>query len=192
MNKRTLKQFEDKNNLFVNIWGLTEKNEIAVYRSARIDRQCEEDVEEEEQRKEIVLLLVINEDGDSHYVYVKDISRLLAGREGHRRHSKLYYCLSCLSHKSSQEKLDEHMKICNKKGSVAFPKDSTMKFENFKDMWRLPFVVYADFECIVEKADNIDEDADIIIKSVSNKHSNNVLYHAIPYRQYDKWKESVS
>ena len=159
MNKKMLKKFEDNNGLLINIWGLTEKNEVAVYRSARIDRQCEEDVEEEE-RTEIVLLLVINEDGDSHYVYVKDISRLLKGREGHRDHRKLYYCLSCLSHKSSQEKLDEHKKICNKKGSVAFPKESTMKFENFKNMWRLPFVVYADFECIVEKADNIDEDAD--------------------------------
>ena len=159
MNKRMLKQFEDNNNLFINIWGLTEKNEVAVYRSARIDRQCDEDVEEEE-RTEIVLLLIINEDGDSYYVYVKDVSRLLAGREGQRKHSKLYYCFSCLSHKSSQEKLDEHKKICNKKGSVAFPKESTMKFENFKNMWRLPFVVYADFECIVEKADNIDEDAD--------------------------------
>ena len=26
-----------------------------------------------------------------------------------------------------------------------------MKFETFKNMWRLPFVIYADFECIVEK-----------------------------------------
>ena len=35
-----------------------------------------------------------------------------------------------------------------------------MKFVNFKNIWRLPFIAYADFECIVEKADSADEDAD--------------------------------
>ena len=57
------------------------------------------------------------------------------------------------SHKSSQEK------ICNMKGSVAFLKDSTMKFENYKNIWHLPFIIYADFKCIVEKADSVDQDA---------------------------------
>ena len=153
MDKKMLKQFEDNNNLLINIWGLTEKNKVVVYRSAHIDR--EHDVNEE--WKEIVLLLISNEDGDSHYVYVKSISRLLKGRKGHKEKRKLYYCLSCLTHKLSQEQLDEHKKICYKKGSVKYPEGkTTMEFENFKNMWRLPFVIYADFECIVEKVDDDD------------------------------------
>ena len=99
MDKKMLKQFEDNSNLLINIWGLTEKNKVVVYRSARINR--EHDVEEE--RKEIVLLLLINEDGESHYVYVKNIGCLLKGREGQKGSRTLYYCLSCLTHKCSQE-----------------------------------------------------------------------------------------
>ena len=47
MNKKMLKRFEDNNSLLINIWGLTEKNEVVVFRSVRIHRQCEEDVEEQ-------------------------------------------------------------------------------------------------------------------------------------------------
>ena len=151
MDKKMLKQFEDNNNLLINIWGLTEKNKVVVYRSAHIDR--EHDVEEE--WKKIVLLLIINDDGESHYVYVKNISRLLKGRKAHKDHRKLYYWLPCLTHKLTQEKLDEHKKICYKKDSVTYPeRKTTMQFDNFKNMWRLLFVIYADFECIVEKVDD--------------------------------------
>ena len=51
MIKKMLRRFEDNDRLPINIWGLIEKNEIVVYRSARIDRQCNDD----EERKEIVL-----------------------------------------------------------------------------------------------------------------------------------------
>ena len=158
MDKKMLKQFEDNNNLLINIWGLTEKNKVVVYRSAHIDR--EHDVNEE--WKEIVLLVIITEDGDSHYVYVKNISRLLKGRKGHKEHRKLYYCLSCLTHNLTQEKLDEHKKICYKKGSVTYPEGkTTMEFEKFKNMWRLPFVIYADFDCIVDKVDDDDNNGEL-------------------------------
>ena len=154
MDKKMLKQFDDNNNVLINIWGLTEKNKVVVYRSAHTDH--EHDVDEE--WKEMVLLLISNEDGESHYVYVKNISRLLKGRKGHKDHRTLYYCLSCLTHKLTQEELDEHKKICYKKGSVTYPEGkTTMEFENFKNMWRLPFVIYADFECIVEKFDDDDD-----------------------------------
>ena len=130
MNKKMLKRFEDNNGLLINIWELTEKNEIVLYRSLCIDCQCDYD----EGWKEIVLLLIINENGDSHHVYMWDFGRLLKGRERYQKRNKLYYCLSFLTHKSSQEKLDEHKKICNKKGSVALLKVSTMKFVYFKNM----------------------------------------------------------
>ena len=45
MDKKMLKQVEDTNNVVINMWGLTERNKVVVYRSARID--CEHDVEEE-------------------------------------------------------------------------------------------------------------------------------------------------
>ena len=59
MNKKMLKRFEENNGLLINISGLTEKNEVVVYRSARIDRQCASDSDGDEQRKETFINHII-------------------------------------------------------------------------------------------------------------------------------------
>ena len=53
----------------------------------------------------------------------------------------------------SKDSWERHLEYCNKNDAVkiVLPKESTMlKFKNYNHSMRVPFVVYADFECFTE------------------------------------------
>ena len=73
---------------------------------------------------------------------------------------KKYYCQFCLNGFDSQEKLNKHNEIkcyTNEPARLIYPKtkDAFIKFKNFKNKFRYPYVMYADFECILEDYDNL-------------------------------------
>ena len=47
--------------------------------------------------KHINLLLIMDNDGHAHYTWLKDLSRLMAGRDGHKHNGHRFYCNLCLS-----------------------------------------------------------------------------------------------
>ena len=68
---------------------------------------------------------------------------------------------ACLSHFSRQDILDEHMEYCSKKDAIRIemPEEgSAIAFHNHKKMMRVPFAIYADFECFTEKIDTCQSD----------------------------------
>ena len=120
-----------------------------MYRCARIERQ--DDDTDISGYIPIVLLLIIDDEGNSHYVWAKSLSALLANRKGYTNNYKKYFCLNCLSHKYSPEALEEHEKFCWKNGATAFPKEGAkMMFKNYKNKWSVLFVIYEHFESIQE------------------------------------------
>ncbi|CAB4012236.1 uncharacterized transposon-derived [Paramuricea clavata] len=94
------------------------------------------------------LLLIEDNEGNSHYVLVRDISMLLSSL--HKTQHKKYYCLSCLNGFNSQERLDEHIETCrevNGTQKTVMPKrGSKVMFKNHRRQLSVPFVIYADFE----------------------------------------------
>jgi hypothetical protein len=95
-------------------------------------------------------------ENQSHYVYIKHISRLL-NLSTHAGDDKKRFCPFCEC-KFNIEKYDTHVNTCYriaKEGSILkMPKEgSIMKFKNYKNKLKRPFIVYADMEATLEIID---------------------------------------
>ena len=61
---------------------------------------------------ELTIDLLYYKNGEnSHYVLIKDLSRLISSQLSKDSH-KLFICRRCLCHFYSKEKLDDHLKLC--------------------------------------------------------------------------------
>ena len=92
-------------------------------------------------------LLLLNDDGKSHYVYIKDFDRFMLHKT--RNKNKKWFCKSCLQCFSSENVLTKHKQDCfsiNGKQSVKLEK-GIIEFENYSKQIPVPFKIYADFEC---------------------------------------------
>ncbi|CAG2215398.1 unnamed protein product [Mytilus edulis] len=97
-------------------------------------------------------MLVAN-DETRHYCWVKNLSRLLTAQVSDHD-GEAYFCRRCLNHFTRQEKLDQHIEYCGQKKAVKIEmpsEGSYISFQNHIRSMKVPFVVYADFECFTTK-----------------------------------------
>jgi hypothetical protein len=107
-------------------------------------------------------LLLISNTFTTHYCYIKNFERLVR-LQMTKHHGKINICRRCFTHYPANEEGDqrmcEHNLYCseNKPCRVIMPKEDehgnapVMAFKNYLNKFRLPIVIYADFECILEK-----------------------------------------
>ena len=88
-------------------------------------------------------LLVIGDDKCWHYIYIKSLETLLAGKTKHRR--KAFVCPRCHKQTTIEKVFIEHMLICESdtKQLEVMPEDTIMKFKNFQNRQRNAVTVYA-------------------------------------------------
>src|SRR5258708_2067312 len=100
--------------------------------------------------KTVNLLFTSNEESN-HYVLIKDFNKLC--NKVTKETIKKYYCMNCIQHFPSIERLNEHNPNCikiNEVQAVKLPqKGSFIKFKNLKNTLDVPFIIYADFESIL-------------------------------------------
>ena len=104
------------------------------------------------QKRQIILLMI--SDGQKwHYLVVKNLSRLLRGITSN--HKEDFYCLNCFHSYRTENKLEAHKKICENHDycHVEMPtkKNNIIKYNHGEKSMKLPFVIYADLECFLEK-----------------------------------------
>ena len=107
-------------------------------------------------------LMLIKQGENTHYCLVKRLSALLYDQSRHNE-SK-HFCERCLHGYSRRELLERHKPEC--KGLLKsltrteMPKEgeNEMAFQNFHKQMKAPYVVYADFECIVKKIHTCEPD----------------------------------
>ena len=102
--------------------------------------------------KQVILLMICN--GENwHYLIVKNLSRLL--RAITSNHDGDFYCLNCFRSYRTKNKLDAHKKVCKNHDycHIEMPtKDNNIiKYNQGEKSIKLPFIVYADLECLLEK-----------------------------------------
>ena len=93
-------------------------------------------------------LLLISKGGIRHYTTIKSLSRLLS-RSNSKHHGKQYFCTNCLQSISLESSRDEHQVYCenNEAVRVEMPrKGLTFEFCNGQNQFKVPFIMYADFE----------------------------------------------
>ena len=97
-------------------------------------------------------LLLISEKRVRHYTVVKSLSRLLSSSNSkHKR--KQYFCNNCLQGFTQELNRDQHQVYCedNETVRVEMPqKGSTVEFYDGQNQFRVPFMMYVDFEAILK------------------------------------------
>ena len=151
-------KFEKQNPYAINVFGY----EKVVY-PLRISKKKDEQV--------INLLLIANEE-TNHFCWIKNMSRLIYG-DVSKHHGKRHFCYRCLNSFPSVKSLDKHTEYCqnNEEVKIEMPFLENIQFKNFYKKQRVPFVVYADFECFTEKIDTCQPEEGKSFTNQYQKHS---------------------
>ncbi|XP_054015937.1 uncharacterized protein LOC128896594 [Hylaeus anthracinus] len=106
--------------------------------------------------RHVNLLYLEGPNGLGHFAWIKNLSRLVSSQLSKHKRRK-YVCDRCLHYFSSSEKLEAHTVDCEKINDCAIvsldDESKWLSFNNYIQKERLPFLVYADHQCIMEKTD---------------------------------------
>nr|XP_034322790.1 uncharacterized protein LOC117688689 [Crassostrea gigas] len=132
-------KFEKRNDISINVFGY-EKRELYPLHLTR------------ERGLKHVDLLDLNRGDTSHYCWIKSINRLLNdGQKG----NQLYHCHYCLHGFTKQQLLEKHVPYCKVHGAqrteMPTEEDKWLEFSDVSKQLKVPFVIYADFESILER-----------------------------------------
>ena len=99
------------------------------------------------------LLMIIDGTGNWHYPSVKSISGLLRGITSN--HNGDFYCLNSFHLHTSEKKLRKHERICKDHDfcDIIMPDEDNkiLKYISGEKSLKVPFVIYADLECLLRK-----------------------------------------
>ena len=124
----------------------------------------------------IINLLITNEE-NSHYMWVRSISRLLTPQVS-KSHGAKHYCLRCFNHFYLRKSLEKHIEICSNHDAVkvGMPVNEDgspqhVEFKNIQRQMRHLFTIYADMECFPEKIDTCSPNPNKTYTKQYQKHS---------------------
>ena len=146
---KDLNEFEKQNpSISITVLGYEGKSIYPLRNSVNTDRDHN------------IVLMLIEEDGVKHYCLVKSINCLLSSQASKGKR-KEYFCLNCLNPFPSEKSLNKHGEYCkeHKAIKIKLPEKETMlKFKNYHRREKVPYIVYADFECFVKPIQSCDLD----------------------------------
>ena len=128
-----------------------------------------------------------------HYLVVKGLSGLLTGITSN--HKEDFYCLNCFRLYRTKNKLEAHKKICENRDycCVEMPtKDNNViKYNHGEKSIKLPFVVYADLECLLAKMNTCYNNPEESSATKINKHTPSG-YSIFTHCSFDKSKSKLN
>ena len=156
---RDIDRFESQNpNISISVFGYNQNERVYPLKVSKYTG-CEHDIN----------LMLIKDGENSHYCLIKNMSALLASQINNHKGTR-NICLNCLNSFKSIQSLDKHKEYCynNECLKTIMPEPGTyLKFKNFANSEKVPFVVYADFEALIKEMDNCDPDPN---KSYTKKY----------------------
>ena len=137
-------------NLAINVFGW-EKEQVVVHR-----------ISEKGGEVPRINLMLTKQGENTHYSLVKILSALLFDQS--KNCNSKHFCERCLHGYSSRDLLERHKPEC--KGLLKSPTrtnmpkqgENKMSFTNYHKQMKVPYVVYADFECLVRKIATCEPD----------------------------------
>ena len=96
--------------------------------------------------------MLITESNRKHCVAIKSLSRLLSSQNTKHK-GKEYFCMNCLQGFKEEASRNEHVGYCkdNKSVRIEMPhKKSIVEYSDGQFQFKVPFIMYADFESILE------------------------------------------
>ena len=124
-----------------------------------------------------------------HYLVVKSLPGLLKGITSN--HKEDFYCLNCFHSYRTKNKLEEHKKICENHEycHVEMPNEENeiIKYNQGEKSIKLPFIIYADLECLLEKMSTSYNNPEKSSTNEINKHTS-LGYSLFTHCSFDKQK----
>ena len=157
---KDIPKVEKQNNINVNVFGWKNSSAFLIY------------VLKEKHTyaflKEAMNLLFYK----NHYVLTNNFNRFTYNYTKHK--DKKHFCIYCLQCFSSADILEKHKKNCltiNGKQAINMPKEGEkVQFKNYHKKLDVPFVIYADFEAIVEKIHGVKNNPGTSYTDTYQKH----------------------
>ena len=135
---KDIRKFETRNHISANVLAV-EGRDIYIHRKGqRVGRE--------------INLLMVSEDGIWHNTAIKSLSRLLSSKNSNTK-CKQHFCMDCLQGFTQELSRDQHQAYCedNESVRVEMPKQgSTVEFKDGQNQFKVPLIMYADFESILE------------------------------------------
>ncbi|XP_051155221.1 uncharacterized protein LOC127277868 [Leptopilina boulardi] len=165
---KDISKFEALNNISVNVYGLSKRDKKFTVSPLHLSSQKKfthvnmlliEDhyidenlIDDEERESDNVTIISFN----YHYVWIKDLSRLVSSDLSKQKNKK-YICDRCLHYFLNEQKLTSHEENCRKMNEtrIRLPEEGKnfVEFKNFQNKERVPFIIYADCESLLIPAD---------------------------------------
>lgn len=117
--------------------------------------------------RKVIHLLYLEKGDLSHYCLIKDLPRLVKNQIT-KHHSKLYFCDNCLMFFNTYDDLSSHS--CGGVATELPPMGSFIKFENYSRKQFVPFVIYADFETMLERYESCEPDPTKVSTVTRQRH----------------------
>lgn len=96
-------------------------------------------------------LLLLQQEDRKHYLWIKNISRLLRSQFTSDYHGEFLLCNQCLLKFTSTEQFNIHHSECNRMVTIMPSlENSKISFTHYEREIKVPFVIYADSECILQ------------------------------------------
>ena len=128
-----------------------------------------------------------------HYLVVKNLSRLLRGITSN--HKEDFYCLNCFHSYKTENKLEGHKKTCENHDycHVEMPakNNNIIKYNHGEKSMKLPFVIYADLECLLEKMSSCINSPNESSATKINKHTPSG-YSVFTHCSFDESKNKLN
>ena len=178
------KKFELNNEVALNISYVahnTKKIEIAYKSKHNLTRE-----------KQVILLMISNSE-NWHYLLGKSLSGLLTGITSN--HKEDFYCLNCFHSYRTKNKLEAHKKTCENhdycRVEMRTNDNNKIKYNQGEKSIKLPFIVYADLECLLEKMSTCYNNPKESSTTKINKHTPSG-YSIFTHCSFDKSKNKLN
>ena len=112
-------------------------------------------------------MLIITDDDDNrwHHIAVKSLPALFRGITSSNNGD--FYCLNCFHSYRTLNKLKKHERVCNNHDycHIDMPKEhEKIKYLSGEKSLKVPFIVYADLECLLKKCNIVKIILEILIQ----------------------------
>ena len=152
VNVQDLPKIESQYNVSINLYGYSESNKNPTDSYINTIQIYPIHITQSTAAKHIDLLVTTNTE-TNHYVWIKNFNKLCAGVT--KNTSKKFFCKHCIQHFPSKERLEKHLMDCivlTKCQAIQMPNEGeVIKFKSFRETVKIPFVIYADLESLLQK-----------------------------------------
>ena len=158
---RDINKFERNNEIGVNILAVENKKIYICRKGKDYDRNVN-----------LMSIANVENPNRKHYVAFKSLSRLLS-KQNSKHKEVQHFCTNCLNGFESEIIRNEHHKYCRSKDSVRVEmptKNPIVKYTDGQYQFKVPFVIYADFESILVPLSGVPNDPEMSSTRGINVH----------------------